>query len=196
MNLHQLILKYKLFIKRFFEIFENSINSRKKNFFEKEDIRFLISSPLKGKWIHRSSFFKGPGKKTYVTFIVGFLPDPFPFPALVPINLEATKRLRASCPAGCEGEYKGGSRMRLIQKWRRVLVASLRTPRLYTRWICTEREWERVRRDERDDFLNICTTIHNTLLSTLIPFFILVSIQNFFLSIYIVLLAINFRIYF
>lgn len=83
---------------------------------KKEDV---ISSPLKRKCIHRSSVpFKrqGSGKKTYATFIVGFLSDPFPFLALVPINLEATKRLRASCPAGCEGEYKGGSRMRLIQK--------------------------------------------------------------------------------
>lgn len=66
--------------------------------------------------VERAFKRQGSGKKTCVTFIVGFLSDPFPFLTLVPINLEATKRLRASCPAGCEGEYKGGSRMRLIQK--------------------------------------------------------------------------------
>ena len=63
-----------------------------------------------------------------MVLVAGFLYlFPFPFLTLVPINLEATKRLRVSRPAGCEGEHKGGSRMKLIQKCRRVLVASLRT---------------------------------------------------------------------
>lgn len=36
MNLHQLILKYKLFIKRFVEMFENSVNIVGKKIFSKK----------------------------------------------------------------------------------------------------------------------------------------------------------------
>lgn len=114
---------------------------------------------------------------------MGFLFDPFPFLALVPINLEATKRLRAFRLAGCKGEHKGGSRMRLIQKWRRVLVASLHTHD-YIRRMCTQGEREGGGR--LDDSLNICVNTHrNTLLLSngdfaFIPCFFISSFYCFF----------------